>query len=357
MAIYDLSHASTTSLNTDLEDYSVDANALDYVSSEKETYWTFDEATKNFGYYKEIPELKAAIDALAIWTVGKGYEVDSPLDKVILEHIKGWGQDTFQSILQSMIVIKKIVGDAFCEIIKKGDVLVNLKPISPERVRLVISPNGLIKRYDIMKKDGSYQPLDINRVFHLCNDRVADEIHGTSIIDSCKWVIDARHEALNDERKIKHRELALGVLYVDTDNVTKRNEIIKQYGEAVKNGEVLVLPKDVAELKDTGIAPKDRLAWIQYLENFFYQAVKVPRVIATSENYTEAASKVGYLTFEPIYTSEQKLLEAEIWNQLAIKIKFNRPASLGGLMEENEEKNTGQIGFQPKDTQATIGRE
>ncbi len=215
----------------------------------------------------------------------------------------------------------------------------------------------MIKRYDIRKINKKWQPIKTEDMFHLINDRIADEVHGTATTDTCKWVIDARHEALTDERKIKHRELALGVLMIDEDNKVKRDEIKKEYAQAIKNGEVLVLPKDVAELKDSGVNPKDRLAWIQYLENFLYQAVEVPRVIATSENYTEAASKVGYLTFEPVYTNEQTLLEADMWNQLAIKIKFKRPASLGGTIQEDEEKNTGQLGFQPKDTEATMEKE
>lgn len=355
MAITDVSQATTTDLTNDVSDYSVDAYSLDYVQGEEETYWEFSDATTNFGYYHDIPELKRAIDSLAIWTVGKGFETDTTT-KTTLSFINGWGEDTITSILQNMIIVKKVVGDSFAEIVKVKDMLVNLKPISPERVRLVINPEGRIKRYDIKLKNGKYKPMKTEDILHLCNERIGDEIHGSSVIDACKWVIDARNEAMVDERKIKHRELALGVLYVDSDDTNKLNDIIKQYGNAVKNGEVLVLPKDVAELKDSGVKPQDRLAWIQYLEGFFYQAVGIPRVIATSQEYTEASSKVGYLTFEPIYTNEQTILEQDLWSQLAIKVKFNRPPSLSGMMSEDEAKNTGQTGFQPNETQATMTR-
>ena len=36
-----------------------------------------------YGYYKTIPELKAAIDAKATWTVGKGYEADKRTSRKI----------------------------------------------------------------------------------------------------------------------------------------------------------------------------------------------------------------------------------------------------------------------------------
>ena len=111
-----------------------------------------------------------------------------------------------------------------------------------------------------------------------------------------------------------------------------------------------------AQLEDSKVSPKDRLSWIQYLENFFYQIVKIPRAIVNSADYSEAASKVGYMTFEPIYTREQTLLEADIWSKLGLRIKFNRPPSLHGVVAEDEEKNVGQTGFQASEMMATAGR-
>ena len=129
-----------------------------------------------------------------------------------------------------------------------------------------------------------------------------------------------------------------------------------EYEKAINKGEVLVIPKGTVEITDSQITIQDPISWIQYLENFFYQAVGVPRVIATSQEYTEAASKVGFLTFEPIYTNEQTLLEQDLWNQIAIKLKFGRPPSLSGVLQESEEKNTGQTGIQPNEVTATAGR-
>jgi len=356
MAILNANKSTITT--TTVRDYEVDANSLDYSSSDGETFWEFNEATNNFGYYFSIPELKKAIDILATWTAGKGWEASSELSKVELEHLSGWGEDTFQSILWNLIVTKKIVGDAFAEIIRnKGGDLINLKPISPERVRLVLDGKGLIKRYDVRKVNGEYQAIQTKDILHLCNDRIGDQIHGTSVIDAVKWVIDARNEALNDERMIKHRELAMGILYVDTDNETKIDKIKEQYADAVKKGEVLVLPKDVAEIRDANVSPRDRLEWIRYLEGFFYQVVGVPRSLTTSEGLTEAGGKIGYLTFEPIYTKEQTDLEDDLWNQMGLKIKFNRPASLGGTVQADEQANTGQVALQPNDVAATLTQE
>jgi hypothetical protein len=83
----------------------------------------------------------------------------------------------------------------------------------------------------------------------------------------------------------------------------------------------------------------------------------VPRVIATSENYSEASSKIGFLTFEPTYTNEQTLLEANLWSQLGLRLTFNRPPSLMNTLQSSEAKNTGQTNFQPKDMYSNMMRE
>ena len=357
MAKLAASSTSTTDMTNAVTDFSVDSKNLDHTTQgSNETIHDFNEATQNFGYYFDTHELKEAANALAKWTVGKGFEVDLATQPV-LDNIDGWGEDTFQSIVWSLIVVKKIVGDSFAEIVRNDNgTLVNLLPVSPERVRLIIDKGGRIKRYDVRKTaDGLFKPVKREDMLHLSNDRVADQIHGTSQVDACRWVVDAIQEARRDERKIRHRELAMGVLEVDTDDQTKRNKIKAEYQTAVDKGEVLVLPKGLAEIKDANSNPRDRLEWIKYLGGLFFEAFGVPKIIiGGADQHTEAGGKVGYITFEPTYVQEQTLLEADIWNQLAIRIKFNRPASLGGTVQEDEAKNTGQVGFQPNDAQATV---
>lgn len=358
MADLDVGLATTTNTKNTVRDFSVDPYSLDSTGEQKKTWYDFPKAREYMGYYRTIPELKKAIDSLAIWTVGKGVETDART-KVILENIEGWGVDTFQSIMFNLLTQAKSLGDSFAEIIRNDNGrVVNLKPLFTGDMRVITDSRGLIEGYEQRTNLGKGRPISFttDKIFHLSNDRIGNEIHGVSIVEACKWVIDARNEALIDERKIKHRDLALGVLYVDSNNISKINAATTAYEKAVKNGEVLVLPEKTAKLEDPKISPKERLQWIQYLENFFYQAVGVPRVIATSENFTEASSKVGYMTFEPIYTREQTLLEAAIWNQLALRVKFNRPPSLSGVMQESEKKNTGQTGFQPNEVTASIGR-
>ena len=88
MAEYNLSRGTTTDFTNQVEDFIVDAKALDVANpNQEEFYWFFSEATTNFGYYFSIPEIYSAANALATWAFGKGWEtkdetVDFPLKEI-----------------------------------------------------------------------------------------------------------------------------------------------------------------------------------------------------------------------------------------------------------------------------------
>lgn len=359
MAKYNVGQTTTTDMTGTVADYSVDAQSLDAVSGDTETKWTYPNATEDLGYYKTIPELKKAIDGLTDWTVGRGWKVDDNT-KIILEHIHGNGKETALSILKNAITMKKIIGDSFAEIIKndKG-ILINLKPISAERMTTLYDKRGRIARYEVEIGKGTKKTFSPEKIFHLINDKVGDEMHGTGVIPACKWVIDARNEAMTDYRVLLHRNnIPVRIIEVDTDDTTKRNALKNEYEQAIRNGEVLIIPKGTVEIKDVKAVIQDPLLWIRYLENFFYQAVGIPKIIlGGSQEFTEATSKIGYLTFEQVYMTEQRQLEDDMWEQLGIKIEFERPVSLKDEVVSSEAANTGQVGVQPKDTQATVSRE
>lgn len=356
----DLNATRVTEMAGNVDEFSVGGTEVDEAGGTRETVWSNDDWSQNLGYFKEIPELRQAIIALATWTAGKGYTTDSNTE-VILEGINGWGEDTFQSIMENMIIVKKINGDAYAEIIRSEEgTLINLKPLNPARMRTIVNSKGLITRYEEDIPKGGRNKFRPDQIFHIVNDRTANEIHGTSPIESCKWVIDARNEAMADWRRTLHRS-TIRVMYVDADDDTRLNKLKVQYKDAIKKGEVMLVPREKAgDVEFQDLQPpsaENFLGWIRYLENFFYQAVGVPKIIlGGAAEYTEASSKVGYLTFEQVYMKEQRELEQDIWNQLALKIKFDRPVSLKSDIKEDEAANTGQVGFQPNETEATITR-
>jgi len=131
-----------------------------------------------------------------------------------------------------------------------------------------------------------------DKMFHLARNRVADQVHGTSQIDATKWIIDARNEALADERVIKHRDKALGIAYYDTTNSTKITSAKSEIHKAVENGDMLLLPKDELKIEPyPSRSSEDRQNWLQYLENLNYQTGGVPRSIATSDGTSEVGGR------------------------------------------------------------------
>ena len=308
----DITQTSQTSMDTKVNDFSIDQENIEDASSQKETFYMNENWNTQLGYFKHIPELNRAITALAIWTAGKGYTTDTATE-VMLDNIIGWGEDTFTSIMINMLKVKKFGRDAYAEIIRneKSGTLLNLKVLNTGKMRHVVNSGGKIIRYEYLQANGTYKKFQPNQIFHLCNDRIANEIHGTSIAEVVKWVIEARKEAMEDWRRISHRA-TIRVMYIDEDDTSRVSNLKKDYAEAIDKGELLLIPGKPGEnvFQELNLPPVQAfLEWIRYLENFFYQAVGVPRVIATSEDYTESGSKVGFLTFEPVYTNVISCLE------------------------------------------------
>ena len=227
-------------------------------------------------------------------------------------------------------------------------------------INIVVKKDGTIKRYEQLSQVKGESPRHIatKDMFHLCNDRIANEIHGTSALEACQWELDAKREAASDWKRISHRS-TIRVMYIDSEDPDRLNTVREQYKEAIKNGEVMLIPakKGEADLEDVTTPPiQPFIEWIRYLDGRIYQSLGVPKAIADTADFTEAASKVGYMTFEPVYTEEQALMEQDLWNQLAIKVTFNRPPSLNKTMEEDEQKNTGQTSIQPNETEVSPQR-
>ncbi len=359
MANLDLNKGTTTDFTNLVPNFIVESKALDVSSPhQNETYVYFDKATENFGYYFNHPQVSSQINSLATWSVGKGWTTEDKTMQAQLEHVTGDGKDTFDQIIWNHEVVKLAVGDSFIHVKRgKSKFIVNMIPISPERVRVVYGKNGLIKRYDAWNGE-KWTEIKKEEMLHSRNKRIGDQDHGTSIIQSNKKVNDAMIEAFDDERLIKHRDKALGIVYYKTNNAGKIAYANTQIAKAVANGEMLGLPEDTAKIEPyPSKSSEDRQNWLQYIENLGYQTGGVPRAIVTSDGTSEVGGKMGHVIFEPIYAKEQRDLEGDLLLQQSIKILFNRPPSLGGLQQETEAKNTGQTNIQPNDVEASLTRE
>lgn len=351
----------TETITNTIGDFNVQAKKIDGAVDNKETYWYFTEWPERNGYYSSIAEYNSSVNTYATWVLGQGFTADNRT-QALLEGAAmiGLGEDSIHSILWNMLVVKKVNGDAFAEIVrnKETGTLLNIKPLDPGRMRVVVDSKGLIKAYDYMqttKEYYRYQPVEI---FHLCNNRIADQIHGTAASEPIKWEIDARHEMMEDVRRVAHRS-TIRVLYCEESNKTRRTALKRDYAEGIKQGEILILPGKPGDtgFQDLTMPPTQAyLELIRYYENVFYQVVGVPKsATGGTQDSTEAGSKVGLVAFDPNYIREITDLQADLWNQLAVKVKFVGQKSMMDNVQTDQAKNTSQTGFQANDVTAGSG--
>ena len=355
----DIRNTTTTSTNTIVTDYKIGAKVLDEAGTGVETYWENRDWPGYLGFLKTNPQYARAVRSLGMWAFGKGWVADNHTTN-ILNFIPGWRNESFDEILQDMLVVKKTNGDAYAEIItdngktlREGGILVNLKKLNPSKVRIVLDQKGIITNYDLQQADGKWTRVSTEKIFHITNDRIANEIHGTSVLEPCKWYIEWKQELVNDLRRLMHRT-SLTIIYVDMDNTTNLQTVKTQWDTAIKNGTAIIMPgKKGIDFEVEKIEVPDTSRWmelIRYLDDYVYEILGISKIITGGvSGTTEANAKMGYLSFEQPYMTEQRLMEQDLWNQLGIKVIFNRPASISSTMQSSEAANTGQTNIQPND--------
>ena len=356
----DLLATTQTALKSGVPDFKLGGAMLDEEGTGKPTIIYNDKWREYLDYYFNSDQFNKAIGSLMMWAFGRGYNTDSQT-RSILEHINGRGNDSFDNIMWNMGVVKKINGDAFLEIIRKGRDLLNLKPISPLNIATQINNKGIITGYlEINPKTkairNTFKP---NEIFHISNDRIANSARGISAVISTKFIIDSKMEAERDWRRVLHRS-TIRVMYIDADDTPRLNRIKAQYKDAIKNGELMIIPakKGEAEFQDITVPPFQPFAdTMRYYDSRLQQALGVPKItLGGAEETTEAASKVATFTYEVPYVWEQRQMEMDFWNQVGLMIKFFKPPSLKDNIQSDEEANTGQLNIQPNETEVGLTR-
>lgn len=367
MAELNINKTTVGDIDSSFEDITVDYKNLDSVGQTEETYYTNDNFGKWLGIYKEIPEVKIAIDMRSIWTIGKGYEAD-PRTTIIFDHIKGNGKENFNSILKNLMVLKRINGDAYAEIVRDketGD-LVNLKPLNPQNIKVVFNSKGQITRYEQINRQDKGKTINTfspEEVFHLSNKKIGDEIHGVSDIEAIEDIINALKESFDIQKQvIKHFSKPKMLTELDTDDQVKIDEFIAKFDSATAKGDNLFIPMNTVKSQVLAVSPNGTLnilSWRDHLKNYFFQVAGIPQIIlGSSGEFTESTAKIAYLAFEQSVDDEQNEIEAQVWAQLHYKIILSFPTSLKNELLTDESKdgvNAKQMNVQPNEVTAGSG--
>lgn len=364
MPFLDITSTTTSDLTNDLDEFTIDPAQTDGASSTVETEWINENWSQYLGYYEQIPELAVAIDAKATWTVGKGFMADDTTT-MILRGIRGWGKDTFNTILENMIRTMMIGGDSYCEIIRVDRELVNLKPLDPGTIKHIVNDKGILIRYEQIDKGNQkklvnkFQP---DELFHISRNRIADEIHGRSIITPIEKIILWRNKSMADWDEALHRNVhPIRLWKIDGDKPDKIAEFKEAVTEAFKKkGEHLFIPKDIVEHEIAAVPPAatmNPLTWIDTLNNYFYQSVGIPAIIVgNSRSLTETSAKMEYLVFQQTVEEDQLFIEEQCLVQLGIVINLEFPVSLENELLSDKRKDTRNGITQPNDTIAGRGK-
>jgi len=362
----DIGSSIATDLTNAVQDFSIPFEETDGALGDGETTWQDEDWNENLGFYKKVPELKSAIDTKANWTIGAGFEAD-PATEMLLGTMRGNGKDSFNSILKNQIKVKTLTGDSYAEIItdKDGN-LINLKPISPDTIKSVQNSKGMFIRYEQVSRTKDKKPLVFQpeQIFHLSRERIADEIHGTSVIPAVKEIILMRNEAMTDWKRVLHRNVdPMWVYHLDTDDTSEIAVFKSKMDAARGKGENMYVPKGVVvpELISTATnSSLNPLTWISQLNDYFFQVVNVPQIImGNAKEFTDASGKIVYLSYEQSVKAEQLYIEEQVLNQLNLEIKLTFPASLQNELVSDTpgmelEEEAQESAAQPNDTTSEL---
>lgn len=360
MVINDINKMVASDLTSAITDFSVASQSTDAA----EGAWTNQNFPIYLGYYKDekTPTITAIIDTHARWVVGKGYKADE-ITTMLLDTIKGNGFDTFNSILEDADRVMQIGGNFYAEKIRDDDdVLINLKPLDPGVVEHVTNDAGLITDFKIHSKTGKkIIKLPAEKIFYLARNRIADESHGTGIIQKLKLILNMKNEVMADQRKAMHWNLIPRWKFKLKTDVPEEIALYKKTQDAATGkGENIYEPFDVSESELISVASNATLnpmAWINYLDNLIYQIGSVPKiVVGGSSEFTEKASSIVYLAFQQNIEEHQLFIEEQILSQLNLVIELEFPVSLENELLSDEKKDPDPTTVQPNKTIAGRGQ-
>jgi len=340
--------------------FTVPGESLDSPNEITETEYMNTKWGQQLGYFNTIAELQATINAKATWTIGKGFKSDE-VTEMLLDTLKGNGLDTFNTILENMIRTYYIGGDSYAEIIRDDEGnLINLKCLNPSRIKIIANKQGMITRYEDNLK-GKVSKFKPDKIFHLSRNRIGDQMHGVSVIDSVENIILARNESITDYKQVMHDNVTPRWKFkLKTDDPTEIAAYKAKMDAATKTVSTNIYePFDVSESELITVAPNatlDPKAWIEAQGDFFYEAVGVPQIIlGGSGEFTEASAKIAYLAFQQNIEEEQLFIEEQCLSQLNLVIELEFPASLENELLSDNAKDGAQ-NIDPSETTAGEGQ-
>jgi len=150
-----------------------------------------------------------------------------------------------------------------------------------------------------------------------------------------------------DYKKLLHRNIyPVRIWKLDTDVPSKINTFKAKVAASKGDGEDIFIPMGAVDTELASVPSNSTLdpkAWIQLLNQYFFQAVGVPQIIiGGSQELTQTAAQIAYLAFEQTIEEEQLFIEEQILGQLNLEIELDFPASLQNNLLSDDRKDGSQ---------------
>lgn len=300
--------------------------------------------TKWHGIYRKIPEIKTTIDLQANWIISKEITYKNKAQEKQVKRINGNGKDTFRGLLRNAKKVSQVCGDSFAEKIKdKAGRLINLKPLDPGTIRVVGNQRGIILRYEQVaiksgtEKSKEFEVLHVftpDQIFHIINQRVADEIHGIPESEVMINTVKMKHQTMMDYQTIFHRYGKPTYFFeAESDDETEMLDIKTKIDKAMKDFENVIVSKgtldEIKNIKTAQLATIDPIPWLNFLKSYFTTNSGAPDIVqGESRESAVASANINYIGYKEKIIFAQIEYEEQIEAQLGIELEFERPREI-----------------------------
>ena len=355
-----LNSATTSDPDVQLSVQTTDTSDVDRPGTQD--FWQTKEWTTNNGYYENHSSVKAVINKLKMWTVGKGHNTEKDSTKKITMRVIGRGNEDFDEVIANQVGVRHIDGDSYAEIVGgKGTALKNLKPLNPGAVKVYYTDTGMIDHYGYKFTDGREQRFEKEEILHLTLNRNADATHGTGDIAVLTSYLDKIKQLDADMAVFFHTYVVPMILWQIKSSKPADIAKFKADHKIAKNsGTDIIIPEKAVgyELIQPGKNGVDPLVWRQTWVEEVTKGGGVPALIMAIEaGTTEASSKMVYLAWQQVIEAEQNYLEKQIKLQLGLDVTFEFPATIQENLGEDENKDTPITNDKrPSETNAKVAK-
>ena len=264
--------------------------------------------------YKKVPIVQAAINYTADLAVGTGYSLISEDETAKAKVAEVLDQQDFGLLSHRLTRHLLVYGNAYVEIVKLGNKLVELKLLHPKNMVVEADDSGEIKGYKQELGMGETINFSPEEIAHFKWNVIGDEIYGTSAIESVVEAINVKLQMEGDLRLISHRYAAPQIQYaIGTDAEPATEEQITEFESQLDNQTPEMDLVTSHAVKVNTIRPLSGSIgveeFLKHMENQVIAGLQVPEVaLGRGQNSTEATAKVQLGIFDRRVKAIQRVL-------------------------------------------------